>query len=696
MSNLAGNSLVTTQDLGTLSQWHELEAGVGYFSPDQNRSSLRNFRSSLRSHSRRVITNTQPFRRHRSGISAFTSQLPADSLAETAAPIAPQLSVADRIYPADAGVVNVKDYGAKGDGVSDDTAAIQRAIREHLGFNDQKKIIYFPSGTYLVSNTLEWKDTNNQWDTFLTLEGQNQSSTIIKLQDHATGFTNSDTPKAVIYTASIDSASGNRAHNNFIQNLTIDTGRDNAGAIGIDYLANNRGAIRDVTIRSSDGAGQVGLNMTRYGPGPSLIQNLQVDGFNYGIRTGNFEYSLTFDNIELERQRVAGISNANNVLAIEDLVSNNTVPAVENLSRNGLIVLVNGSLNGGAAPNTAIVNTGVLYARNVTTTGYQAAVREDGAIVPGIALTEYVSDAVRSVFPNSGTSLGLPIEQAPVFREADLNNWTSVTAYGAVANDGKDDTAAIQAALDSGKTTVYFPTGVYHVTRTLRVRGNVRKIEGLESRLMPLGQAFGNARSPQVMLRFEPGTHDTVTLERLNLLGRPAGGVGVEQATAQTLVIRDAEITGEVASYRSTAGAGKLFLEDVVGRIWRFDHPQAIWARHLNAEGNYLKIRNNGANLWILGLKTEGASTVIETNQGGSTEVLGGLLYPVHTVPSNVPAFISNDSRQSLIYAVSASRSTDYNYQQQIQETKQGVTRVLTRNKLRRRGFGSIMPLFVG
>jgi hypothetical protein len=41
------------------------------------------------------------------------------------------------------GVLNVKDYGAKGDGVTDDTAAIQRAL--NIGGS-----IFFPPGTYIV------------------------------------------------------------------------------------------------------------------------------------------------------------------------------------------------------------------------------------------------------------------------------------------------------------------------------------------------------------------------------------------------------------------------------------------------------------------------------------------------------------------------------------------------------------------
>ena len=59
---------------------------------------------------------------------------------------------------------NVKEYGAKGDGTTDDTAAIQRAIttgnsastRETgcFGSTGQPAVVYFPAGTYLVKATI--------------------------------------------------------------------------------------------------------------------------------------------------------------------------------------------------------------------------------------------------------------------------------------------------------------------------------------------------------------------------------------------------------------------------------------------------------------------------------------------------------------------------------------------------------------
>lgn len=56
-------------------------------------------------------------------------------------------SISDRF----ADIINVKDFGAKGDGVTDDTEAIQAAL-------DTGKSIYIPNGTYKISQTLNVYD----------------------------------------------------------------------------------------------------------------------------------------------------------------------------------------------------------------------------------------------------------------------------------------------------------------------------------------------------------------------------------------------------------------------------------------------------------------------------------------------------------------------------------------------------------
>ena len=114
----------------------------------------------------------------------------------------PAATTGQVLYPTDAGILNVKTtYGAKGDGVTDDTAALRNAIRDfYAKFNSTNVrygFLYFPDGTYLVSDTLDWKDSNGAWHGYLAFRGQSQSGTIIKLKDNAAGFGSPATPKAV-------------------------------------------------------------------------------------------------------------------------------------------------------------------------------------------------------------------------------------------------------------------------------------------------------------------------------------------------------------------------------------------------------------------------------------------------------------------------------------------------------------------
>src|ERR1700730_4424322 len=106
--------------------------------------------------------------------------------------------------PPDSGIVNVRDFGAKGDGRSDDTAALQAAINAagpNTGaFFWRSRIVFLPDGIYRVSAPLQRRYANGAFGSGMILQGQSTTGTVIRLTDHAAGFGDPGTPRGVVMT----------------------------------------------------------------------------------------------------------------------------------------------------------------------------------------------------------------------------------------------------------------------------------------------------------------------------------------------------------------------------------------------------------------------------------------------------------------------------------------------------------------
>ena len=191
--------------------------------------------------------------------------------------------------PTGAGFIDVTaaPYFAKADGVTDDTDAIQRAIDDWQG---QHRMLFLPSGTFLVTKPLRYKPgVGNGYNTF---RGAGRERTILRLKDAM--FTDAEKPRPVLSFGFNGREDGTGVHadwfNNNVADLTIDTGRDNPGAVGLQFYSNNVGSCRDVTIQSSDAAadkpgGAIGLDLGYADQnGPLLVKNVSVDGFAIGVK----------------------------------------------------------------------------------------------------------------------------------------------------------------------------------------------------------------------------------------------------------------------------------------------------------------------------------------------------------------------------------------------------------------------------
>jgi len=609
-------------------------------------------------------------------------------------------------FPADIGVINVKTaFGAKGDGHSDDTAAIRAAIE---GPGLQARVLYFPRGTYIVSDTLDWLRGDNTWRSRLTFQGEHERGTVIRLKDNTPGYQERGAPKAVIRPGSNEpwnknDGSGYNGFRNYIFDLTVDTGSGNPGAIGIDYLGNNICGLENVTIRTSDpqNRGVAGLAMTRRFVGPCYFRRLTITGFDTGIVTANTEYSNTFEHIALSDQRVAGIDNSGNVLSIRDLRSQNSVPAVRNTAPLGLITLIDANLSGRAGANTAIDNEGGIFLRRVSVSSYAKSLTDHGGATLTGTIAEFASPPAAPGSPNHTASLDLAVEEAPEAVNTEPSAWLSVVAKGADPTGRSDSTQAIQSALDTDATVVYFPVGSYEITDTIHIRSGTKRILGPSATLVPRSAKFADAQNPTPVLRFESRTTD-LAIEGLTfgnfLMKFYPAAVLIEDASARTLTLRHLEMEGvyHAAFATGSGGIGRVFIEDVAGGPWDFHGPQKIWARQLDMESLGEKALVDGAQLWVLGVKTERQGTVIRAINGAALEVLGGLLYPAtgknETMPPDQAAFVIDNARASLTYAVEAF-GPGKNYAIQVNESKSG-TEAPPVTACTARGYGCFLSLY--
>lgn len=89
----------------------------------------------------------------------------------------------------DGATINVLDFGAKGDGVTDDTAAIQAAIDAADTNTDTVTggVIYFPRGRYMVSATINVKTNHIDGLASITLVGEGIHNTVIQAMSGFTG-----------------------------------------------------------------------------------------------------------------------------------------------------------------------------------------------------------------------------------------------------------------------------------------------------------------------------------------------------------------------------------------------------------------------------------------------------------------------------------------------------------------------------
>ena len=127
--------------------------------------------------------------------------------------------------------VNVRDFGAVGDGKTDDTEAIKEAI-------SKQKVIFLPSGWYRVTETIK----------------MNQGTKIIGLHPYASQIVLEESePNFSGFGAPVPVLESSEGGNDIVNGIGIRTGAYNYRAVGLKWMASEHSLINDVKMIGGHG-----------------------------------------------------------------------------------------------------------------------------------------------------------------------------------------------------------------------------------------------------------------------------------------------------------------------------------------------------------------------------------------------------------------------------------------------------------
>lgn len=579
---------------------------------------------------------------------------------------APRLYAEEIRFPPGAAVVNVvTDLGIDNTGKTD-VAPQLNAIIEKLAKNPC--VLYFPNGTYLVASrvrgwqTMVRKDGNYKVGPFLI--GESRTETVIRLKDgtwpkdpfgDTASLPQSIDEQVVLYSGDLT----NTTFRQIIQNLTVNIGRNNAGATGIVYIASNSGHLDRVDIVSEDGQGAIGLALTGEENGPGLVRDVSIRGFKRGIYS-HTPYNFVLHDIKVLSTGPCLINKGR--LTIEDFKGARSSPGAAIITLKSM-TLVGAQLVGKG--DAAIENTGLLYARNITASGFSKALSVRKGQTPAPTSTkigEYTSTAPTGLFQARQASLGLEIRKTPHLPwENDPDKWINLRD---VKTADKSWATAFQEAIDTpGKTHLLLPIDSdpkqrYGLEGPVYVRGDISRIVGTSGR-------FDEKSVGKGTLIIEDGTSPIVVIE--NMFNFP----NIIIRTNRTVIL-DTVLMVRSKDKIICEGGGEVFLNTTSPDIV-VNHPDArVYARQFNHETTNLGVSVQQGSMWILGWKSENLGMRGEVGPGGRLEILGFDSYEVGRDSAKTPIFNVTDGLFSI---ANLDQHGKTKYDELVRETRKGETR---------------------
>jgi hypothetical protein len=441
---------------------------------------------------------------------------------------------------------NVKDYGAKGDGVTDDTAAINLAISDGnrcgpgcTGGSKTPALVYFPPGTYMVSSpiidyyytqlignpgclpvlkatadfngrwlldsnpyqpsgSLAWGATNVFWRqvaNFIIDITDVPASTLISgihwPSSQATSLSN------IVFNSS--QAAGNQHQGLFIEEGSGGYVGDLVFFGGAQALSigNQQFTFRNITINNAQTA----------------IQQLWDWGWTYkGVTINNCEVGFDFTATSTDQSTGQTTLSVGSATIIDSTIKNTPVGIVfgnasatgpdvpnnlilENLALDNVATAVrgpSGTVLAGSSGTTVIEAWGRGHSYTATT----GPTTFEGAITPNARPA--------SLLGGGSSTTAFYQRSKPQYEDLPLSEFVSARAAGAKGDGATDDTDALNALFASAAAAnkvVFLDAGMYLVSKTVRIPAGSRIFGEAFPVILSAGDFFGSAARPQPVVQ---------------------------------------------------------------------------------------------------------------------------------------------------------------------------------------------------
>ncbi|KAJ5773672.1 hypothetical protein N7457_008568 [Penicillium paradoxum] len=458
---------------------------------------------------------------------------------------------------------NVKDFGAKGDGVTDDTAAINEAIssgdrcgRDCGSDTTTPALVYFPAGTYMISYPI--------FDYYYTqIIGDPTNMPVIQA---TAGFEGGYLIDADPYFTADLNWPSTVVFFRQIRNLVLDLRKipaDNAVS-GIHWPTAQATSLENMVFQMSSAPGTKHQGVFCESGSAGYMGDLVFNGGNIGAALGNQQFTMrnltfndavtaishfwdwgwTYKNIHINNCQV-GIDITSGG---HDEQSVGSLTLLDSFITNTPVGIVSARDSTSQPPTGGSVILENLFVDNVPVvvqgpgqkTVLTGGTKHVDAWGQGHSYTPNGPQTFQGTFtPNSRPASLVQGEQfyersKPQYSSLSPSSFSSTRSGGATGDGKTDDTAALQKVINdaaSGGKIVYFDAGTYRVTSTIKIPAGSKIVGEAYPVIMSSGNYFNDMGSPKPVVQVG-ASGDSGQVELSDMIvstqGAQAGAIGIE------------------------------------------------------------------------------------------------------------------------------------------------------------------------